>query len=151
MNYAFSVARVQSPAYLLHDADGLGGSKLAGTAQNRFEVLTIHVFHGDELHAFSLAEVVDAHYILVGDLPGKNQFLLEPSQNLAIGCEFWPNDLERDKSVHLVVPRLVDGSHAAFPELLQYFVAPAQNFIEAQCRSRWPSNLEGRTIGTGRR
>ena len=41
------------------------------------QVLTLDVLHGDELHAVGFAQVVNPDHVLVRDLGGQKQFLLE--------------------------------------------------------------------------
>ena len=100
----------------------------AGTASLRSRLRTVaqigpvEVRHRDGLDAVDLAEVVNAHDVLVRHLAGEDQLLFEPALHfprcLGIARCLGPNDFQRDALPELGVPHLVDGAHPADPENL---------------------------------
>jgi len=84
------------------------------------------------------------NYIFLGDLPGKNQFLLESLQNLFVDRQLRPDHFQSDQAVELEVPSFVDGAHAAFAKNLHNFVALPQAHALGQAAA-------ANARGTGRR
>ena len=96
---AAGVGRFQSPANLQHDARRLLGRKFASFEQQGSEVLALDEIHGDELDSAGLAQIENTDDILVGYLPGENQFLLEAPQDLRISGELRANELQGDNAI----------------------------------------------------
>ncbi len=117
---------VERAADLLHHCDGLLGREFSLAAQERAEVVAIDVFHADEADTIRLAQVVNADHVLVRDIAGENELLLEAQQNRGISCQLGPDDLERDQAVQFAVAGLVHGPHTALSEHTQDFVASAE-------------------------
>ena len=84
---AYAVRGFQRAADLLHDVDGFFGIELFLLMNDGTKVLTLDVLHGDELHAFGFAQVVNTDDVFVRDLMGENQFLLEAVDNRLIAGE----------------------------------------------------------------
>ena len=91
------------------------------------QVLTLDVLHGDELHALSFAQVVDPDYVLVGDLGGQQQFLLEAVNDGLVAGQIRPDHFQSHHAVQFAVSRLVNRAHSAFAQNLQDFIALAQD------------------------
>jgi len=72
------------------------------------QVGALDVRHRDVLDAVDLAEVVDADDVPVRDLPGEQQFPLEPLLDLLGGRRIRhrlrADDLDRDRDFQLLVP-----------------------------------------------
>jgi len=105
-----------------------GHPALAG--QDRREIRAVDVRHRDVLDAVDLANVVDADHVPVGDLAGKQQLALEPPFDVlcndGVRHGLRTDDLDRNRYVQLLIPRLVDRSHAARPEQADDAVAGAE-------------------------
>ena len=116
MDDAFGMGGVKRAADLLHHRDGFLRRELSLTTQQRPQVLPVDVFHADETDALGLPQVVNADHVLVRDIAGENELLLEAQQNRGIGCQFGTDDFERDQAVQFAVAGLVHGAHTALPE-----------------------------------
>src|SRR5207244_6653406 len=100
MNDPHAVRGFERSADLLHDLDRFLGGELGFLVYEGAEVFTLDVLHGDELHAFGFAQVVNADYIFVGDLASEEQFLLEAVENSRIAGQigqtnfqsYWPSE-----------------------------------------------------------
>ena len=133
MDDACAVRGFQRPAGLLHDLDGFFRSKLACFFMHQAaQVLTLDILHGDELHAVGLAQVVNPDHILVRDLRGQKQFLLEAVDDGLASCQIRPDHFQRHHAIQFAVARLVNRAHAAFAEDLQNLVALPQQRARLQ-------------------
>ena len=133
VNDACAVRGFQRAAGLLHDLDRFLRSKLALLLLHQAaQVLTLDVLHGDELHAIGFAQVVDPDDVLVGDLGGQKQFLLEAVNDGLVAGQVGPDDFQRHHAIQFAVARFVDRAHPAFAEDLQDFVALAENRARLQ-------------------
>ena len=79
--------------------------------------------HANEVQAIGNAKIEDPDHVLMGDLPGENQLLLETEQNIGISGQISTNDLERHQTVQFAVPRFIDGPHPTLAEDLQNLIA----------------------------
>src|SRR5215470_226149 len=127
MNHAHTVCGIERKAYLLHDCHGLFGRKLLAPMNQRAQVMALDVFHGDELHAITFAEVVDADNVSMRNALREPQFLLEALDDGPMPGEVRANYFESDEAIEFQIASLVDGPHAALPERLQNLVASRQN------------------------
>src|SRR5205823_3742996 len=98
MNDPYAVRGFERTADLLHDLDRFLGGELSLLMDEGAEVLALDVLHGDELHAFGFAQVVNADYIFVGDLASEEQFLLEAVENSLIAGKIGPDRSEEHTS-----------------------------------------------------
>ncbi len=130
-----AVRRLQAGADLQHDVDAFRGRELALPQQDGAQVLTLDELHGDELDAVGFVQVVDADDVLVRDLAGQHQFLLEARQDGRIAGKVGTNDLQPDDAFHFHVAGFVDCAHAAHAEHLVDLVAAAEDisFAEDGC------------------
>ena len=91
------VVRGRAPAAtcraMRHD---LGHCQPPRFPQDAGEVVALDERHRDVLDALDLAEVVDAHDVLVRDLPRQQQFLLESPLDVARGRRI-PGDFRPDR------------------------------------------------------
>ena len=115
---------------LLRYRDSARHWQLSLFAQNASQVAALDVRHRDVLDAVDLAEIVDAHDVLVGDLPCEQQLALEPPFEIArrrrVCGDFRANDLECNRDSEFVVPRLVDGAHPAHAQQSNDVIAAAE-------------------------
>ena len=104
--------------------------QLALALQDGRQVLAVDERHRDVLEAVDLADVVDADDVLVRDLAGEQQLLLEPllehPGGLRVGGHFGADGLERHRNAELGVPGLVHGAHAARAQQLDDVIALAE-------------------------
>src|SRR5438874_4944210 len=91
------------------------------------EVLTLDVLHGDVLLPLGFAQVVNANYILVGNLASEEQFLLEAVKNSLIAGKIGPNDFQGYWPTQLAVHGFVNRAHSAFAQNFENFVSLGQN------------------------
>src|SRR6202042_678317 len=77
MDYALGVGRVERPAHLLDHRDRFFRRKLSLAPQQSSQIISVHILHADKANSISLAQIENADDVLVRDVAGKNQFLLE--------------------------------------------------------------------------
>src|SRR5438128_7882443 len=118
MNDPYAVRGFKRSADLLHDLDCFLGGELVFLVYEGAESLTLDVLHGDELHPLGFAQVVNANYILVGDLASEEQFLLEAIEDGLVAGKIGPNDFQGDWPTQLAVHGFVDRAHSAFAQNL---------------------------------
>ena len=80
------------------------------------KILAFDIGHGDELHAGDFAHVVNAKDVLVRDLAGEDQFLLEAVQGILFPYDTLADYLNRNRAIQLFVSRFIDAAHAALTE-----------------------------------
>src|SRR2546427_945509 len=94
--------------------------QLALLPQHRREIGALDVWHRDVLHAFDVAEIVNADDVLVRDLAREQQLLLELPLDLRrrvrVDGGVGADQLQGDRDAELRVPGVVDRAHAADPE-----------------------------------
>jgi len=84
----------------------------------------VHEFHGDEVDAVNLVDVVDVNNIGMIDCRGRLGFLHEAPLPIRVGYGFCWQNLDRDIAVQVRVAGLVDHAHAALTELFGERVVP---------------------------
>ena len=114
-------------ANLLKDGHHLAWRKLSAFHQNALQIPPLDVVHRDELASIGAAEIEDPDDVLVRDLAGENQLLLETAENIGMAGQFRADHLEGHQAVQLMIARLVYSAHAAFAQALQDLVALAEN------------------------
>ena len=126
MDHAAVVRRGEPGAQLARRFEGLVGGQAADAQQQVGQVFAVHVFHGDERHAFDFADVVDAADVGVGDLAGHAHFAVEPFQQTRVGRGFDGQEFERHRLAQHQVGGAIDLAHAAAAEQSDDAVAAAQ-------------------------
>ena len=122
------------------------GGELALARKDGAQVLTFDELHGDELHAFGFAQVVNANDVLVRDLARQDQFLLEARENSRIAGKVGPNYLQSDRAIDFEIVRFVDRAHAAHAQQCLDFVAAAEHAADFEDgRADRSINRTGRT------
>ena len=140
VDHALRVGGFQSPANLRHDGGGFRGLQFFLAAHQALQVLTFDVLHGDELDAVGLAQIENADYVFVSDLPREDQFLFETLQDFRIRGHVAANYFERHLALQFAVARVVDRAHAALAEHPNNLVAFAQQRARAQNFRRSSNN-----------
>src|SRR4029077_783916 len=116
VDHGLGVRGFQSAADLLDDLRSLPGFELAVRAERAFQVPAVDEVHRNELDAIELCQIVNADYILVSNLPGENQFLLEAAQDFRILGQARPDDLQRYDAIQLQVAGLINRAHSALAD-----------------------------------
>src|SRR5580692_5117210 len=78
--------------------------------------MAFHISHGDEFRAADFSHIVDAKDVLVGDLAGENELLLESLQGVCLAHRTLANYLERHHTIEILVIRFVNAAHPALTE-----------------------------------
>ena len=94
--------------------------------EQRGEVFAIHVLHGDERHAFDLADVVNAADVGVGDLAGDADFAMEAFEQALIARGLFGQEFQRDGLAEREVGGAIDFAHAAAAEQGDDAIAAAE-------------------------
>ena len=134
MDDAGLVRRLQAGGDLPRDPQRLRYRQLAARVEERRQAPPVDVRHRDVLGAVDLAEVVDAHDVLVRHLARQQQLALEPVLEFRRHRRSvpGPDDLDGHGDAELGVPRLVDRAHAADAELPHDPVAGAERMAGDQ-------------------
>ena len=126
MDYAAVVRRCQAGAELARRFQGLIGGQPADAQQQVGEVFAVHVFHGNERHAFDFADIVDAAHVGVRDLAGDAHFTVEALQQTGVGRGFRGQEFEGHRLAQHHIGSAIDFAHAAAAEQPDNAVAAAQ-------------------------
>src|SRR5438552_13133557 len=127
MNNSHAARGFKRTADLLHDLDRFLGGELSLLMDEGAEIHALDILHGDEIHPLSFAQVVNANYILVGNLASEEQFLLEAVKNSLIAGKIGPNDFQGYWPTQLAVHGFVNRAHSAFAQNFENFVSLGQN------------------------
>ena len=92
MNHAFGVGAVERAADLLHHRDCVLRARISSRLRMVRRSSPVDVFHADEANALRLAQIVNADHILVRDVTGENQLLLEAGEDCGIGGQLRTDD-----------------------------------------------------------
>ena len=76
--------------------------------------MALYEFHGEELHAVGIAQVVDADYILASNLLREKKLLLESGDNRRVGGQVGTDQLLGDEAVEFAVIGFINRAHSAF-------------------------------------
>ena len=98
MQHAALVRGGDAGAELARDVDGLVLRQAADPAQQRRQILAVHVLHRQEPAAFVIAEIVETADVLVRHLAGDSQLGVELREPIGIGGDAGGQELERDRS-----------------------------------------------------
>src|SRR5579864_5557561 len=91
--------------------------------QDLMEGLSLHKLHRDVSNPARFAQIKNANYIPIRDLPSQDEFLLEALKNFRVAGQFRPDNFDSNYAVEFEVLRLVNRTHTAFAENLQNLVA----------------------------
>jgi hypothetical protein len=124
-------------------------------AQERAQVLAVHVLHGQEEMALHLPDVVHAAHRGVGDLARHPDFVVEPLAAIVVRLQGLGQELQRHLLPELQVVGAVDLAHAAAPHEGDHPVALGEDHagVEAAVRERGAGGrrLRGRPCPRRRR
>jgi len=102
---------------LLGYGDRARNRNVAFVLEHVGEVLPFNEGHREVLDAIELAEIVNPHDVLVGNLPGEHELPLEASFDLTrrsgIEEDLGPDHLQGNGNPELVIPRLIHDAHAS--------------------------------------
>ena len=105
------------------------------------EIRALEVRHRDVLDAVDLAEIVNADDVLVRDLAGEDQLLLEPALHLPrrirVARRLGADDFERDPLPELRVPHLVHRAHPANAQHFDDVIAGAERLARRASGPWW--------------
>ncbi len=140
MDHAGGVRGLETGRDAARDLHHALDRQLVLAADDRRQLLALDERHGDELDAVDLAEVVDAHDVLVRHLAREQQFLLEAALQhggrRGVRRHLRPDDLDRHDHAELGVPRLVHGPHAADAQETNDVVARAKRLPRGEWTCR---------------
>ena len=94
------------------DLERLVLGQAADAAQQRGQVLAVHVLHGEEGVALRLADVVDAAHVGMRDLARDAHLAVEALQPLGSSAQRLGQELQGHRLAELQVVRAVDLAHA---------------------------------------
>lgn len=136
MEHSLLVSRGQTGAQLARDGGGGVGGEPPFPLQQRGEVLTRDVFHGEEVPPIRFFHIVNAAHVGVGDLSRIAHFAEEPGEGLGVASQLNGKEFQRHLLIEPEVFGPVDLPHASPAEQIQDPVAPRDD------RSR--TNVVGR-------
>lgn len=135
MDHAGFVCGLEAAGDLTRQPQSASDRQLPVPPQDGGEVVALHVRHRDVFDAVDLAEVVNAHHVLVRDLAGEEQLVLEPLFGLgrrAAAPAVRANDLERDGDAELGVPGLIHCPHPAGAQQLDDVIARTERLSDLE-------------------
>ena len=121
------VRRGQPGAELPRDLERLVLGQPADAAQQRRQVLAVHVLHREEQLAVDLADVVDAADVRVRHLPRGAHLVVELREPRRIVRERRRQELQRDRLAEPQVVGAIDLAHAAAPEQADDAIAAVED------------------------
>src|SRR4029079_1175394 len=142
VNDAALVRGGDAGAQLAGDVDRLVRREDAEAAEQRREILAVDILHGQEAAAVGVAQVVEAADVLVGDLAGDAQLVVELGEARGVGGGPLGQELERNRLVEGEVVGAVDLAHAAAAEQRDQAIArrdhrPGRKPRRAGGRRQW--------------
>ena len=127
MHDTLRVGRFQTCGHLRHDAGRARDVELAFAPQQIGQRLPVDERHRQVLHALDVADVVNAHHVLVRDLAREQELALEALLEIAcgggVGLQRGPDQFHRDADAELPIKGVIHGAHAAGAEQLDHRVA----------------------------
>ena len=134
MDDADTMGRLQRPADLLRDLDRLLRRQLLFLLHEGAQVLPGDELHGDKLHPFAFAQVVNANHVLMRNLMRQAQFLLEALNDCRVASQIWADHFQRDGTIELPVRSFVNRAHAALAKQLDDLVPLPEQYTGLQNR-----------------
>ena len=116
-----------SPAQSLRAVSrALSDGQAADAREQRGEIFAVHVLHGDEGHAFDLADIVNAADVGMGDQAGDADLAVEALEQARIARRLLGQELERDGLAEREVGGAIDLAHAAAAQQADDAIAAAE-------------------------
>jgi len=142
VNDAALVRGGDAGAQLAGDVDRLVRREAADAAEQRREIFAVDILHGQEAAAVGVAQVVEAADVLVGDLAGDAQLVVELGEARGVGGDPLGQELERNRLVEGEVVGAVDLAHTAAAEQRDQAIArrdhrPGREPRRAGGRRQW--------------
>ena len=153
MDDAALVGGGQPGADLPGDLEGAVLRKASDPAEQRCEVLAVHVLHRQESVALDLVYVVDAADVRMRDLPRHPHLGVQLGEPRGVAVDVGRQELERDRLPELEVVGAEDLAHAAAAQSADNPVAAAEEraggkaaVIDAAGGGEQAARLAGRTL-----
>jgi hypothetical protein len=115
MDDPFVVGELKGFANLRDNRQSFGGCEPARLFQLA-QVHAIHEFHDEIIELAALTEFINGHNVRVIEPGQRTGLAREPLGESGIAARFGRQNLERDQSVELPLPRLVNHAHAALAD-----------------------------------
>ena len=122
----------QPRRHLPRDLHRLGRGQPADAAEQRGEVLAVHVLHADEVAPLGLADVVDPADVRVRHLPRAAHLGAEALHEARVRGRRRRQELERDGNAEGQVVGAVDFAHAAAAEQANDAVAAGEHLARGE-------------------
>jgi len=116
----------ETGAHLMRDGERPIFRKPADAAEERREVLSVHVLHRDERVSFDFIDVVDAADVGMRHLPGHSHFGVQLGEPCGIFIYIGRQELQRDRLPEFQVVGAIDLSHSATSETLDDSITSAE-------------------------
>jgi hypothetical protein len=121
------VRRRDAGAELPRHVDRLVFRKPADAAEQRAQILAVHILHGQEAAAVGVAEVVEAADVLVRHLSRDAQLVVELCETAVVRSDALVQELQRDRLIEGEVVGSIDLAHAAASEQGDQTIASGDN------------------------
>ena len=119
MHEPLLVNRLQAPRGLANHRAGRGDGQRPVAADDFLQVHAVDIFRDQEPRAADLPRIVGLDDVGMIDPPGRLHFAFEAAYQPGIAADPLGERLDGHQLVEPGVQRLVDGPHAAFPQLFQ--------------------------------
>ena len=116
MQHAALVRRGDAGAQLARELDRLVLRDAADAAEQRREILAVDVLHREETAAVGVAEVVQPAHVLVRDLAGDAQLVVELRELRVVDRGAFRQELQGDRLIEREVVGAIHFAHAAASE-----------------------------------
>ena len=116
MDHAFGVRSSQRFGDLLRKLQDALQRHLRIVANDVLQILAFDERHGNEAETADIAHVVDTQDVLMGNLAGENQLLLEALQRIRLADGSVAHDFDGYGAVQVFIVGLINSAHAALAE-----------------------------------
>ena len=154
MQHALVVRRRQARAELPRDLDGLVFRQPADAAQQRRQILAVHVLHREEVRRAvrrRSTDVEDAADVRMRDAQRQADFVEEPLEPIRVALDVARQELQRDGLAELQVVGAVDLAHAAAAEQADHAIAAGEDRAGQETLGITPMPRRRRRERRGRR
>ena len=127
MQHAALVGGGEARAELAGDLDGLVLRDPSDPAEQRGQILAVHVLHRQERPAVRLAEIVETADVLVRNLSGCAELGVKLGESIGIGCDVLGQELQGHRLVERQVVGAEHLAHAAAPEQRDESIPPGEH------------------------
>ncbi len=127
MDKTLAMGFSQSLTDLLGNAYSFSWCQLSCSSYESFQVLAIHILHGDKMHVSFFAEVMHAADIPVGDLAAKLQLIPEALDSFFIDADFKMDELKGHDFFYLLVEDFIDPAHPSLAQLFNNLISSGKD------------------------